>query len=160
MSGALSEIKTAIAEMGGLGAYEIIDGTIESVNEEAYTVDINIDEGLTLPYIKLRSVSNGEKAGFVCVPAVGSEVVFAKVRGEQDYILLKVSELDKVIAEIETTSLTITKDGYEIKRGEETLQKILFDFVGELIKVIVVQGTSPNIPALKLIQKRIMQLLK
>lgn len=95
-------LKSALRKVFDTG-YEIIDGTVVSVNEDKRTADIRIgdeDDAVILPGVTLRAVSNGQKDGILCVPAVGSYVVFAKICGESDYVLIKTSELDKLVIDV------------------------------------------------------------
>lgn len=100
MSKTATEIRELIETMGGRGAYEIIEGTVDSVNEDEYLVDVKLAEDVVLPDVKLRAVSNGGAAGLVCLPTKGSNIVFCQIRGEADYVLLKTSELDKVVIDV------------------------------------------------------------
>lgn len=100
MSKNTAEIKQLIERMGGAHLYEIIDGTVDSVNEEDYSVDVKLAEDVVLPDVRLRAVSNGGAPGLVCLPKVGSYIVFCQIRGAEDYILIKTSELDKIIVDV------------------------------------------------------------
>lgn len=83
-----------------IGEYEIYDGVVTEVNEGENTISVALDEEVTIEDVKLRAASDGNSTGLILVPAKDSYVVFAKVRGEMDYVLLKTTELDKIIIEV------------------------------------------------------------
>lgn len=73
--------------------------------------------------------------------------------------LIEAEKVEESIATVGESVLTTKPEGFEIRRNGETLQKVLEDFIQELQNVIVVQGTSPNIPALEAIKTRLKQVL-
>lgn len=131
----------------GIGACEIFDGVVKAVDAEHYTADIEIDAELVLPEVRLRSVTDGAKAGFVCLPKVGSTVVFAKIEGQSDYVLLLTSELDKVVVEIEAAKMEVDKDGYSIMKGGVSLKDVFSDLktLLENFKVNTPAGPSAGV---------------
>lgn len=132
----------------GAGAVEIYDGKVVAVDEGNYTVDVELDADLVLPDVKLRSVINtDEKAGFVCLPQKDTEIVFAKIEGESDYVLLKTAELEKVIIEIDTAKMEVSKDGYKISKGTVSLLDVFQDVKDLLmnLKVTTPSGPSTNL---------------
>lgn len=131
----------------GVGVFEIFDGIVESVNEDEKTVNVqlgNDGDSLVIPDIRLRSVVDGGKDGFVCIPTKGSSIVFCKIEGESDYVLIKTSELSKLIIEIESTRLIVTKDGYEISRAGISLLEVLSDLKELLLNFKVNTPAGPS----------------
>lgn len=67
------------------------------------------------------------------------------------------------VEEIETTSgdskFRIKKDGFIIKQGNESLKSVFNDMIDELNKIIVIQGTTINVPAMNLIKQRLNKIL-
>lgn len=133
-------LKQALQETFG-NDYEIIDGYVDSVDEENYLVDLRLDEDVVLFDVKLRAVSDGDKAGLVCLPAKGSAIVVAKIRGEADYVLLNTSALDKIIFEIDDVKLVASKSGFEIRKGNISLKDVFFA-LSSLLKQFKVQTPS------------------
>lgn len=90
-----------IDSIWGLRGIEIFDGFVADVNEAEQTCSVNIaaegEEALILPGVALRSVSDGDNAGIMFIPERGSHVVFCKIEGQSDYVLIKTSKLRKVI---------------------------------------------------------------
>jgi hypothetical protein len=51
-------------------------------------------------------------------------------------------------------------DTIEVNGGGENLKAVLSEFIDEVAKIIVIQGTSPNVPALTNIKTRLSKILK
>lgn len=80
---------------------EIYDGFVTEVKESDQLCAVNIaaegEEPIIFPDIKLRSVADGDKSGIMFIPAVGAHVVFCKIEGQNDYVLIKTSKLQKTV---------------------------------------------------------------
>ena len=83
----------------GIG-YEIFDGIVSHVDESSNMISVDLDEGITMPDVLLRAASDDDSTGVIMIPTIGSYVVFAQVRGEHDYVLIKTTKLDKVIVDV------------------------------------------------------------
>lgn len=113
-------------------------------------------DNLEYPDVRLASVIN-ERGSFVYVfPKVGSSVLVSPIQEDLNTLYVEAySEVEEFYLKVETTVMNVNADGILIKRGEENLLKILDDWqkefgklCDELIKVIVIQGNSPDIPAI------------
>lgn len=100
------------------------------------------------------------------VPKEGSEVLVAVMDGRKaEAFVIGVSEVEKVIGKIDTVAYEISKEGYQLKRGSESLKKLLNDLLSEIMKITVTTSAGPsgvpiNAPQLTQIQQRIPNLLK
>lgn len=159
MSSRASRIKHSIRSMTERSGWEIMEGTVSAIDTDALTVDVTLDEGPGEYGIKLRAVSNGNKSGLVCIPKMGSTIIFGRVRGERDFVMLQASELEKTTLEMDGATIVVSASGIEIKRGGQSLLQALVDFVQELQNVVVTQGTTPNVVALEAIKTRMKQIL-
>ena len=84
-------------------------------------------------------------------------------RGELcDLAVIQYSEVEEVLIKIKETEteFKMNKEGYVIRKGDENLKDILLKFIGEVKSIVVVQGTSPNIPALEILETKVETLLK
>lgn len=66
---------------------------------------------------------------------------------------------------VDTTELLINRDGFTVKRGSETLEKLISDLLAEILKITVTtpngpSGTPINAAAFTAIKNRITTLLK
>jgi len=69
--------------------------------------------------------------------------------------LLKADEVEETIYKTNTTKLTIKEGGFIIEKGNENLTTILNDFMDEVMKIIVINGTTINVPKMALIKQRL-----
>lgn len=139
-----SYIRELIEGLGGNGAYEIIEGIVEGVDEDNLTINVRIDEGIVIPDIRLRSVCDGGEMGLVTLPAMGSQVVFAQVRGEADYILISTSQLDRVVVEISDVILDVNNEGVIIRKGSVDIRGLLEDLCSLLKEFKVATPSGPS----------------
>jgi hypothetical protein len=79
---------------------------------------------------------------------------------EATAFLMFADEVDELYLKSGQTQITLSPDGCVIERGSENLLNALTDLVAELQKVVVVVGTSPNVPALEAIKTRLTKILK
>ncbi len=131
-------------------------GTVKKVDKDTDTCVVDF-EGLEYEGVQLSATLEGLK-GLKVYPKVGSDVVVERFSDDTQAVRL-FSELESFKVEIGTTSFELT-DLIEIKKGNETLLKIIQDIISEVSKIFPSSGTPPNIPALTLISQRAAQLLK
>jgi hypothetical protein len=81
---------------------EVYDGKVVAVDERKQLVDVEVAPEVTYFNIKLKALSDGTKKGIVLLPAMESKVVFCKIEGEADYVIIAASKVDKIIADIDT----------------------------------------------------------
>jgi hypothetical protein len=137
------KIREKISKMGAAGKVTAFPAQVVSVDGE--TCSVRIDD-LTVTGVRLRAVINGDKDRLLVTPKVGSYVLAVDLSGG-DYrslAVVSVSEIDSVTFE----------------RGGQNLFDVMSDFIDEVAKIIVVQGTSPNVPALMQIKARLNTLIK
>jgi hypothetical protein len=155
-----SKIKDSLRNIAGNGAgTPVFPATVGSVDGETCTAEI---DGLTVTGVRLRAVINGAGEYILTAPRAGSRVLVADLSGGQlrDLAVIAYSEIDGITVKIGTSELTVDAGGYGIERGGENLQTLLSEFVDEVAKIIVVQGTGPNVPALNAIKQRLKKVLK
>lgn len=116
MSKNIKEIKELFRDISGYGAYEIMDGVVSKVDESSFMINVEINEGVTLYDVKLRTVSNNSQSGIICIPKIGSYVLVAKLRNTNNYVMIQSSELDKVIIDTDVkielnTEKTVFNEG-------------------------------------------------
>ena len=111
--------------------------------------------------VRLNAIDDDLESCFTVYPAEGSEVLVAIIENmKTEAVVIRCSEVQKVKAKIGTTELEINADGFRFGRGNEDLKAAIGDLVAEIQKIIVVQGTGPNVAALTGIKNRINQILK
>jgi hypothetical protein len=79
---------------------------------------------------------------------------------ENAYFLISAEEYNEIGLKVGQTQLKIEKTGYKIDSQNENLKKVLNDLIDEINKIIVIQGTSINVPAMTAIKQRLNKILK
>ena len=146
------------------GPSAIINATVVFVDETNSSLTVKLDSGLELDDVRLRSVI---KAGnkVVLLPAVGSNILIGRIEGGDDYVVIAVEEIDKIIHIIGTVKIEIDLNGILIQKGTETLKKILDDLLAQIKLIIVPTNVGPsgnplNAAAFDIIKTRVDNLLK
>jgi hypothetical protein len=120
--------------------------TFEAVVKENYPdkdiVDVECLAGTLYTGVRKRAAIGANK-GVVITPVKGSSVIVSRI-GESDELFVE------MFSEIEHINVTV---------GNENLYAVLSDFIKEVQKIIVVQGTSPNVPTLTQINQRLNKIL-
>lgn len=77
---------------------QLYDGFVKEVGTESCSVNIAAEgeDEVLLPEVAFRAVADGDDSGLTIVPEKGSYVVFAKINGQSDYVLLKTTKLKKL----------------------------------------------------------------
>ncbi|WP_438710865.1 hypothetical protein ACSTS3_19700 [Aquimarina muelleri] len=94
-------------------------------------------------------ILNNEAATFL-IEAEAVEEVFVEV-GDNEVLF----DAEKLNIKIGTSTFKIDDNGFLVKRGNETLKSVINDLIDELNKIIVIQGTSINVPAMNAIKQRL-----
>lgn len=133
------------------------------IAREVTTQTCTVERGgqATLYDVRLAAIEDASQSYCIAYPAEGSSVIYGIIDSDKrDAVLIRCSAIDRVAVFVGTTELVISADGYLVKRGNDTLQKLLGELIDEVTKIIVVNGTSPNVAALTSIKNRFNQLLK
>lgn len=94
-------------------------------------------------------------------PKIGSKCLLGIIGNHEAFtFLVHAEKVEEMVVVSGPTELTINEDGYKIKKGTDTLAQILDDFMVEVMKIIVVNGTSINVPAVTAIKNRLNTVLK
>ena len=134
-------------------------GVVKKVEGDLCTVEI---DDLKLEKVRLRAIEKDKGKDTLCFkPQEGSIVLLGDMTdGDMDDMaVIAHSEIDEALIKIEKLEFKANKEGFLICNNDENLGQIIHDFIGELIKVIVVHGNTPNIPELQNIQKRLAKVL-
>ncbi|MFV0505889.1 MAG: hypothetical protein ACK5L5_04150 [Bacteroidales bacterium] len=134
-------------------------GKIESV--AGFTCEVSFEDAPTLHDVRLLAIEDEISNYTIVYPQVGSLVLVGIIEDNRtDAAIIKCSEIDCTVVTIGETSWTIDKDGCSLQGKGESLVDVLSDIITEIKKIIVVQGTSPDLPALTEIDGRLKKILK
>ncbi|PXY44529.1 hypothetical protein [Flavobacterium hydrophilum] len=104
---------------------------VKSVDEnKALCVLIDEDDQEILD-VRLRPVLS-EKKSFILVPKVGSYVLAVRVEDDDDWMIIAADEVTKVGYYIENTIIEVDASGFLFQKENETLKKIMVDFLAAI----------------------------
>jgi hypothetical protein len=142
----------------------IMTGMAKEVTDTSCTVS---REGLPdLLEVRLNAIDDDLQSFATIVPKEGSEVLVGIVEGQKaEAVVISCSEVEKVIWKCGDTQLLFDKDGYTMKRRDESLKKILDNILDEVLKLTVPTSTGPsgtpiNAAAFTQIKQRLPNLFK
>jgi len=155
------KIAEKIRNIAGRGRVQpvVFTAQVEAVADR--TCSIKIDD-LIITDVRLRAVINGKNEQILVTPKIGSYVMLADLSGG-DYrqlVVIKYSEVEEINIKIGDFSVEVNMAGVTVDSNGENLFKVLSDFITEVSKIIVIQGTSPDVPALTQIKQRLNKILK
>ena len=161
MDDVATKIKELIRNISDVRRPALFRAVVKEVKEGSDLCTVEIGD-LELSDVRLRAIKKDkEKDTLLITPKKGSIVLLADMSdGEMcDLAVVAHSEVVETLLKIEKLEFKTHKKGFFISNNDENLGKIIHDFIEELIKVIVVQGRTPDIPELKNIQKRLAKVL-
>jgi hypothetical protein len=159
--GALEQaIQQAILKHAGkLQVKQVLSGVAKDIGELTCTVE-RLDAP-ALYDVRLNAIDDDLDSYFTVYPVEGSEVLVAIIENmKTEAVVIRCSEVQKVKAKIGTTELELDANGFRFDRESENLQTVMTDLIAEIQKIIVIQGTSPNVTALDNIKNRMKKILK
>ena len=158
------ECKQLLRQLTGEKKYDTFVAKVSSVDGATCTVRRVID-GKELQDVRLNV--NAAAGGTVITRKLESAVLVTTIDGYAWFVCLY-SEIESISLNVSdrvdlnadgSISLNVS-DTIEINAGGENLRQILSDIIDEVSKIVVVQGTGPNVPALNMIKQRLGKLLK
>jgi hypothetical protein len=141
-----------IAGTGGgraSGGFATYAARVVSVSAAVCTVKRVLDDK-EINDVRLNAVIK-DSEGLVIAPTVDSYVLITSIDGDKWFV--------SQFSGIEKITLNVV-DTVEVNAGGENLKSVLSDFIDEVAKIIVIQGTTPNVPALNAIKLRLGKILK
>jgi len=145
---------------------------VKSVDETKATCVLIDEDGQEIFDVRLRPVLTGKKS-FILVPKVGSQVLAVRVEDDDDWMVIASDEIEKIGYYIGTMIFEIDAVGFLLKKENETLKKIMVDFIGAVKAMsftVNTTGTAAaqagsttalnNTPQFTAIETRINQFLK
>lgn len=127
MSKKTAEIVKGIQQLAEFGKFSLEGdvrlAVVKSISNDN-ELEVEADE-LLIYNVLLRPIKNGTNQSVIIVPKVGSIVVIAPIDGGDGYYVIGVNEAEKVIADINGTTLEMSNAGIKLNG----------DQFGALIKV-------------------------
>lgn len=105
--------------------------------------------------VRYHSIADQLNSSITIFPKEGSYVMYALIdNSPTDAVVIACSEIDKVVVKVEQTLHEIGPNGHQIKKGADSMKDVLSALIDEIQKIIVINGTSPNVAALEQIRQR------
>ncbi len=137
---------------------------VKSVNKDNGTCIVIDDE---LEYeVRLLSIINEDKQGFYLFPKVGSSILIAPIEEDINrFHIVAYSEVENLKYGIENTELNIDKNGFLLKKENETLKKLMEDLIKAIKAMKFTTNQGPTINLINIadfiaLEKRFNNLLK
>lgn len=99
------DIRDAIKALAG-GKRQVIQATVKSVSDS--TCDVTLPGGLDIDGVRLRAITGN--TGLLLKPAVGSEVLIARLMNSDDFFVIMFSKVSTFSISNETVSLKTELD--------------------------------------------------
>ena len=153
------ELGEKLKRFGAPTATTLYVAKITAVQTETCTIDI---AGSEYPDVRLRVTEDPLTDKVLLTPTVGSTAIVADLSDGQkrSFAIIHIEQIDKIAITKGTLQLKIDANGFAIMNNGENLKTLIGDFIDEVCKIIVVQGTTPNVPALQAIKARMALLLQ
>jgi hypothetical protein len=153
MSLELQQIKEQLGDFASkYGPKAIVPAIVLAVNTDD-TIKVAFSDDSEIDDVRLKSVvKDGNKV--LLIPAVASTVMVARIENSDEFIVIAVDEVSKLVTVIDTVRQEIDSDGFVFKKGNNTLwdaMKLLFE---ALEVVVILQGKQ--IDFVKLAQAKVM----
>lgn len=134
---------------------EIVSGTVVpgSIDENMYTMSVRLSHSNSVLEDVLLNTISEEGKGFYIVPKEGSHVVVGSIDGAGEWMLLKASEIKKLMVHTQEVRFEVNENdvelgnnnlqfnmgaaSFKIKSGSESLYKLLQDLIKALTLLTV-----------------------
>lgn len=133
-------------------------GTVKSVDDDAMTCSMEVDEGIEFE-VRLRPVLDGTES-ITLFPKVGSMALAIRIEADEDWYLLHAGEVDKWQLKIGTTIIEQDADGLLIKKDADTLKQVFTNIIEAVQQVVVMYGNNPDYTKLIEAQTKVNNLFK
>ncbi|GGG47004.1 hypothetical protein [Epilithonimonas arachidiradicis] len=99
------------------------------VDKESGTCTV-VDDGIEYYNVQLSSLIDGAKKQLFIYPVIGSSVLVSPIEEKLDWLYVEVySEVEQVDWNIENVKFSFDKDGFLLKKENETLKKLVVDIL-------------------------------
>lgn len=127
-------------------------GKVTSVDWNSKTAEVTVDE--LIYYDVLLGLGNQYRK-----PKINTRCLIGIIENKEGSYLIDAEEIEEVVTLTGDAELVQKKDGFSIKKGDESLQKVLTDFMDECNKIMVIQGNTIDVAAVTVIKQRLKSIL-
>ena len=138
------ELQKAIEKLKKRGV-STFPATVESVDKANGTCTVN-DGELEYTDVLLSSIIDGSKKQMFIYPVIGSSVLVSPIEEKLEWLYVEVySEVEQVDWNIESVKFNFDKNGFLLKKQNETLAKLMSDLLKEIQKMKFTTNTGSTI---------------
>ncbi|OWP80254.1 hypothetical protein BWK63_11985 [Flavobacterium covae] len=101
---------------------------VKAIDKENWICTLEDEDGQEIPAVRLRPVQSSNKS-ILLLPSIGSYVLAVRIEDDEDWLVIACDKLEKVGIYVEETLLEIDKEGFLLKKENESLKAILSDLV-------------------------------
>lgn len=143
----------------------LVPAVVKRVDKSTATCTIEIND-LEVGEVRLQAVVGNNLKGTKLFPAIDSVVLVQQIGNKGEFVIAFYSQLEEINLSVGETLFKQSINGFEIRKNNETLKKILNELVTQVKAITVVcnaQGTPSGVPnnatAFDAITQRINELL-
>lgn len=145
----MDDLQKAFAALKGRGISTFAAEVIE-VDKENGTCTVK-DDDIEYYNVQLSSIIDGSKKQMFIYPVIGSSVLVSPIEEKLEWLYVEVySEVEQVDWNIESVKFNFDKNGFLLKKENETLAKLMSDLLKEIQKMKFTTNTGSTI---KLVNK-------
>lgn len=132
MSKDIQDIGRALSDFSSkYGPASILPAEVLQVNGDD-TISVRLSDGVEIEDVRLRSVVKvGNKV--LLIPKVGSIVQIARIENSEEFLVIAVEEITSVLFIIGTARFEVDQAGFLIKKGAESLGKLVADLLDAIL---------------------------
>lgn len=94
-------------------------------------------------------------------PKQGSKCLLGVIGNHSAFtFLIEAESVEEMLVVSGESEMTVKEEGFIIKRADQSLTQVLNDFIDEVNKIVVINGTTINVAAVTLIKQRLNTILK
>ena len=160
----MDDLQKAFAALKGRGV-STFAAEVTEVDKENGTCTVK-DDAIEYYNVQLSSIIDGSKKQMFIYPVIGSSVLVSPIEEKLEWLYVEVySEVEQVDWNIESVKFNFDKNGFLLKKENETLKKLMVDLLQEIQKMKFTTNTGSTIklvnkPQFLNIEKRFKDFLK
>ena len=118
---------------------------VTEVDKENGTCTVK-DDDIEYYNVQLSSIIDGSKKQMFIYPVIGSSVLVSPIEEKLEWLYVEVySEVEQVDWNIESVKFNFDKNGFLLKKQNETLAKLMSDLLKEIQKMKFTTNTGSTI---------------
>ncbi len=140
----MDDLQKAFAALKGRGV-STFAAEVTEVDKENGTCTVK-DDDIEYYNVQLSSIIDGSKKQMFIYPVIGSSVLVSPIEEKLEWLYVEVySEVEQVDWNIESVKFNFDKNGFLLKKENETLKKLMVDLLQEIQKMKFTTNTGSTI---------------